>query len=63
MVIGSEKLGLLEMEAFLEASASVGFAGESRAAIHRWSESLLCHQKYGGRSRRAKGSSVRIWRA
>jgi transposase InsO family protein len=55
MVIGSEQLSLLEMEAFLEASASVGFAGESRAAIYRWSESLLCHQEYGSRNRRAKG--------
>jgi hypothetical protein len=55
MVIGSETLSLVEMEAFLEASASLGFAGESRLAIYRWSESLLCHQEYGSRSRRAKG--------
>ena len=55
IVIGSEQLSLLEMEAFLEASASVGFAGESRLAIYRWSESLLCHQEYGSRNRRAKG--------
>jgi len=55
IVIGSEQLSLVEMEAFLEASASVGFAGESRLAIYRWVESLLCHQEYGSRSRRAKG--------
>jgi len=55
MVIGSERLSLVEMEAFLDASASVGFAGESRSAIYGWAESLLCHQEYGSRSRRAKG--------
>jgi transposase InsO family protein len=55
IVLGSEKLSLVEMEEFLEASASVGFAGASREAIYRWSESLLCHQEYASRPRRAKG--------
>jgi len=55
MVIGSERLSLIEMEAFLGASESVGFTGESRAATYRWAESLLCQQEYGGRRRRAKG--------
>jgi len=55
MVIGSERLSLVEMEAFLDASESVGFCGESRAALYRWAESLLCQQEYGSRCRCAKG--------
>jgi len=55
IVLGSEKLSLVEMEAFLSASESVGFSGESRAAIYRWTESLLCHHEYGTQKRRAKG--------
>jgi len=55
IVVGSEKLSLVEMEAFLLASESVGFAGQSRGAIYRWVERLLCHQEYGTQRRRAKG--------
>jgi transposase InsO family protein len=55
IVLGSEKLSLVEMEAFLSASESVGFAGDSRAEIYRWSEALLCHQEYWSQQRRAKG--------
>lgn len=55
IVLGSEKLSLVEMEAFLSASTSVVFAGGSRAEVYRWSESLLCHQEYGTQKRRAKG--------
>jgi hypothetical protein len=45
-VIGSEKLSLVELGAFLEASESIGLAGESQAEIYRWSESLLRCQEY-----------------
>jgi hypothetical protein len=55
IVLGSEKLSLVEMEAFLSASESVGFAGGSRAAVYRWSESLLCHHDYWTQKRQAKG--------
>jgi hypothetical protein len=55
IVFGSGKLSLVEMAAFLSASESVGISGESRAAIWRWSERLLCHQEYLTQKRRAKG--------
>jgi transposase InsO family protein len=55
IVIGSEKLSLVELEAFLEASGSVGFAGDSRAEVYGWSEALLCRQEYWAQTRRARG--------
>jgi len=55
IVLGSEKLSLVEVEAFLAASGSVGFAGGSRAQIYRWSEALLCHHQCWRLGRRAKG--------
>ncbi len=55
IVLGSETLSLVEMGAFLSASSSVGFGGESRVAIYRWAERLLCHQEYLTQKRRAKG--------
>jgi transposase InsO family protein len=54
-VLGSERLSLVEVEAFLSASESVGFAGEGRAEIYRWCEALLCHHEYGTQKRRARG--------
>jgi hypothetical protein len=33
IVLGSEKLSLVELEAFLAASGGVGFAGDSRTEI------------------------------
>jgi len=55
IVLGSEKLSLVEMEAFLLASESVGFSGASRQGIYRWAERLLCYQEYWTQKRRAKG--------
>jgi transposase InsO family protein len=55
IVLGSEKLSLVEVEAFLDASESVGFAGGSRAEVYRWSEALLCRQEYWTLTRGAKG--------
>lgn len=56
IVLGSEKLSLVEVEeAFLNASESVAFAGESRAEIYTWCERMLCHQEYCTQKRRAKG--------
>jgi transposase InsO family protein len=55
IVLGSEKLSLVEMEAFLSASESVGFSGASRQEIYRWAERLLCHQEYWTQKRRTKG--------
>jgi transposase InsO family protein len=55
IVLGSEKLCLVEMEAFLSASERVVFAGEGRAEMYRWAERLLCYQEYLTQKRRAKG--------
>jgi hypothetical protein len=55
IVLGSETLSFVEMGAFLSVSSSVGFGGESRVAIYRWAERLLCHQEYLTQKRRANG--------
>jgi transposase InsO family protein len=55
IVIGSEKLSLVEVEAFLLASERVEFTGGSRTELYRWSEALLCHHEYWTQKRRAKG--------
>jgi transposase InsO family protein len=54
-VLGAEKLGLVEIEAFLTASDSVRFAGCGRTEIYGWVERLLCHHEYPLQGRRAKG--------
>lgn len=54
-VLGCELLSLSEIEAFLQASESVRFEGNSRAEIYGWVERLLCHHEYATQSRRAKG--------
>ena len=55
IVVGSERLSLVEVEAFLCASESVGFVGGSRAEVYGWAERLLCHHEYGTQTRRARG--------
>jgi len=55
LVLGSERLSLVEVEAFLRASESVAFRGKSRAEIYRWCEALLCYHEYGRLKRREKG--------
>jgi hypothetical protein len=57
IVVGSEQLSLVEVEAFLNASERVGFSGGSRTEMYRWSEALLCHHEYATLKRRAKGLS------
>ena len=54
-VPGSEELILLEIEAFLAASESVRFEGQSRTERCRWVERLLCRHEYPTQSRRTKG--------
>jgi hypothetical protein len=54
-VLGAEKLGLVEIEAFLAASDSVRFVGSSRQELYKWVEGLLCHHEYVLQKRRAKG--------
>jgi transposase InsO family protein len=54
-VIGSERLSLDEMDAFLKVSGSVAFAGSSRTEIYQWAERLLCHQEYWVQKRGARG--------
>lgn len=54
-VLGSERLSLLEIEAFLSASSSVRFDGGSRVEVYGWVERLLCHHEYPLLKRRARG--------
>jgi transposase InsO family protein len=54
-VLGSEKLSLVEIEAFLGASESVRFEGNSRTEVYNWVERLLCRHEYGVQRRRIKG--------
>ena len=59
-VPGSEELILLEIEAFLAASESVRFEGQSRTERCRWVERLLCRHEYPTQSRRAKGADRQL---
>ena len=54
-VLGSEKLSLIEVEAFLAASDSVRFAFAGRAEVYIWVERLLCRHEYPLLKRRSKG--------
>ena len=54
-VLGSEKLSLLEIEAFLAASDGVRFEGGSRTGLYNWVEKLLCGHTYALAGRRDKG--------
>jgi hypothetical protein len=54
-VLGAEKLSLVEIEAFLGATASVRFVGCGRTEIYGWVDRLLCHHEYPLQKRRAKG--------
>ena len=54
-VHGAEKLGLVEIEAFLSASESVRFVSCGRMEIYSWVERLLCHHEYPLQGRRSKG--------
>jgi hypothetical protein len=48
-------LSLVEIEAFLGATASVRFVGCGRTEIYGWVDRLLCHHEYPLQKRRAKG--------
>lgn len=54
-VLGSEKLSLSEVEAFLAASESVRFGFQGRAEVYGWVERLLCRHEYPLLTRRSKG--------
>jgi transposase InsO family protein len=51
----AEKLSLVQIQAFLQASEDVEFAGETREQIYRWIEQVLCQQQYARQGRRARG--------
>jgi hypothetical protein len=51
----SEKMSLNQMQAFLEGSTEVRFAGQSRAEVYGWVESTLVGHAYAGLGRRGKG--------
>jgi hypothetical protein len=52
---GAEKLSLVEIEAFLGASARVRFVGCGRTEIYGWVERLLCHHEYPARQGASAG--------
>ena len=54
-MLGSERLSLLEIEAFLAASGCVRFEGNSRTEIYKWVEGLLCVHEYALQTRRSRG--------
>lgn len=54
-VLCSEELSLLEIEAFVQASASVRFEGSSRAEVYTWVQRLLCRHEYPLLERRSRG--------
>jgi hypothetical protein len=52
---GGEKLGLKQIQALLEASQEVRFAGHSRGEIYEWIEKTLREHDYSKQGREAKG--------
>jgi transposase InsO family protein len=50
-----ERLSLVQIRAFLEASEEVGFKAASREELYRWTERTLCAQEYGTLNRAGKG--------
>jgi len=51
----AEKLSLDQIRAFLQASQSIRFEGESRSQVYHWIEQVLCLQQYHQQSRGARG--------
>jgi transposase InsO family protein len=51
----AEKLSLDQIRAFLQASQTIRFEGESRPQVYHWVEQVLCLQQYPQQSRGARG--------
>lgn len=51
----AEKLSLDQIQAFLQASQTIRFEGESRPQVYHWIEQVLCLQQYHQQSRGARG--------
>jgi transposase InsO family protein len=51
----AEKLSLDQIRAFLQASQTIRFEGESRPQVYHWIEQVLCLQQYHQQSREARG--------
>jgi hypothetical protein len=51
----AEKLSLDQIQAFLQASQTIRFEGESRSQVYHWIEQVLCLQQYHQQSRGAQG--------
>ena len=51
----AEKLSLDQIQAFLQASQTIRFEGESRPQVYYWIEQVLCLQQYHQQSRGARG--------
>jgi len=54
-VENSEKLGLEQIRAFLQASQEVRFEGTRREEVYGWVTRTLCHQEYWKQKRNGKG--------
>ncbi len=51
----AEKLSLGQIQAFLSASETIRFKGETQAQIYHWIEQVLGRQEYHQQSRPARG--------
>jgi hypothetical protein len=51
----AEKLSREQIEAFLNASETIRFEGETPKQIYSWIEQVLCRQEYRQQSRPARG--------
>jgi hypothetical protein len=51
----AEKLSLVQIQAFLSASETIRFEGETQAQICHWIEQVLGRQEYHQQSRQARG--------
>ena len=51
----SEKLNLVQIEAFLRASDELRFEGQTRQQVYGWIEQVLCQQQYARQGRAGRG--------
>jgi hypothetical protein len=57
----AEKLSLVQIQAFLSASETIRFEGETQAQIYHWIEQVLGRQEYRQQSRHARVCYATMW--
>ena len=58
----AEKLNLQQIAAFLDASQTIRFEGQTQTQVYAWIEQVLCQQQYHQLGRGARGWCAVTWR-